>query len=55
MSEHVPYEDLLQIPVADYPNHKVQFKWVVSKGNGGNYGLTYPIMEKRNVDLHRFS
>lgn len=28
-------------------NHPVQFKWVVDKRTGGNYGLIYPIKEKK--------
>lgn len=35
--------------------HPVQFKWVVDKRTGGNFGITYPITEKRNVDLSSVS
>lgn len=45
MNEEKP--TIMTVPLADKCCHPVQFKWVVCKKNGGNYGLTYPIQENK--------
>jgi len=38
-------KNILAVPLADKCCHPVQFKWVVCKKTGGNYGVIYPIQE----------